>query len=322
MDCLISIIVPVYDRAAMLPDCVRSVQAQSHQNFELLLIDDGSTDGSADLCQKFAARDSRIRCLAAQHGGVSAARNLGLENATGEYIFFLDSDDAIHPRLLETLCRAMAANNAALGGTALLYIPGAKWPTIEQITQKNGLPAPAVYRDHETTMQEVFRLKKPIFGLIGGVMLRRDLIGQTRFRTDLYIGEDFYFIYENLIKGASSVFLEKRCYYCRVHAASATNSHSYQDFLNRYLRRKLVWQSEEALGRPENAKRQKQSVFYVYLSALLAPDLEKTVRQQMQKFLRQHRKELLRGMRLGWKIKFFLFVNLPGTYPLLHKLKK
>ena len=99
----ISVIVPVYQAEALLPQCVESVLAQTFSDWELLLIDDGSRDGSPTLCDGYAARDPRIRVFHKPNGGVSTARNLGLEQATGPYIAFLDADDAFEPAALETL---------------------------------------------------------------------------------------------------------------------------------------------------------------------------------------------------------------------------
>ena len=99
----ISVIVPVYQAEALLPQCVESVLAQTFSDWELLLIDDGSRDGSPTLCDGYAARDPRIRVFHKPNGGVSTARNLGLEQATGPYIAFLDADDTFEPAALETL---------------------------------------------------------------------------------------------------------------------------------------------------------------------------------------------------------------------------
>ena len=92
---MISIIVPIYNAETYLPACIESVQAQTVNEWQLLLVDDGSTDGSLRIAKTYAAKDQRITVIAAQHGGQSAARNQGLEQATGEWIAFLDADDAL-----------------------------------------------------------------------------------------------------------------------------------------------------------------------------------------------------------------------------------
>ena len=89
----ISVIVPVYQAEALLPQCVESVLAQTFSDWELLLIDDGSRDGSPTLCDGYAARDPRIRVFHKPNGGLSDARNYGLCHAQGEYILFMDGDD-------------------------------------------------------------------------------------------------------------------------------------------------------------------------------------------------------------------------------------
>ena len=103
MNPCITVIVPVYNVKDYLPQCIESVLQQTWRNFELLLIDDGSTDGSADICNLYAEEDLRIRCVHKENGGVSSARNRGLDEAKGEYISFLDSDDYFDPDMLEYL---------------------------------------------------------------------------------------------------------------------------------------------------------------------------------------------------------------------------
>ena len=93
MDPLVSIIVPVYNVKPYLNRCVDSLLGQSYQNMELLLVDDGSTDGSETLCDEYAAQDARVRVLHKKNGGLSDARNAGVDAAAGEYLSFVDGDD-------------------------------------------------------------------------------------------------------------------------------------------------------------------------------------------------------------------------------------
>lgn len=104
-DCLgmISIIVPIYNVEKYLTACIDSILASSYRDFELILVDDGSPDDCGRICDEYAAKDSRIKVIHQENQWVSAARNAGLKAATGEYIAFVDSDDVIHPRMLEVL---------------------------------------------------------------------------------------------------------------------------------------------------------------------------------------------------------------------------
>ena len=99
----ISIIVPVYNTERFLPQCIESVLSQSFCDFELLLIDDGSTDESGAICDAYSQRDSRIKVFHQDNGGVSSARNVGLDNIKGEWIFFMDSDDFLPAKALDML---------------------------------------------------------------------------------------------------------------------------------------------------------------------------------------------------------------------------
>lgn len=100
---MISIITPVYNTEKYLPRCLDSILAQSYQDWELLLIDDGSTDGSDMICDEYAARDTRIRVFHKENGGVASVRQLGIEQARGKYSIHVDSDDWIEPRMLEEM---------------------------------------------------------------------------------------------------------------------------------------------------------------------------------------------------------------------------
>ena len=103
----ISVIVPVYNVKLYLHKCVDSILNQTYQNIEVLLIDDGSTDGSSDICDSYTEKDSRIKVVHKKNGGLSSARNTGLDMATGEYILFVDSDDYIDIEMIRRLYDAL-----------------------------------------------------------------------------------------------------------------------------------------------------------------------------------------------------------------------
>ena len=109
---LISIIVPIYNVENYLRQCLDSIVAQTYQNFECLLINDGSPDHSADICREYVSKDSRFRYFEKENGGVSSARNLGIEYSKGEYITFIDSDDWVDSDYLEVLYTALIDENA------------------------------------------------------------------------------------------------------------------------------------------------------------------------------------------------------------------
>ncbi|HBA46442.1 MAG TPA: hypothetical protein DCZ91_01295 [Lachnospiraceae bacterium] len=110
----ISVIIPAYNSEKYIEQCLWSVTGQTYGNLEIIVVDDGSGDDSAAICGRLAETDGRIRVLRQKNSGVSAARNHGIDAATGEYVFFLDSDDAIHPLLLEEMLRQAEQYHAQL----------------------------------------------------------------------------------------------------------------------------------------------------------------------------------------------------------------
>ena len=114
MNPLISVIVPVYKVEEYLPQCLDSICGQTYQNLEILLVDDGSPDRCGEICDQYAARDSRIRVLHKQNGGLSDARNAGMQQMSGSYLMFVDSDDMLPPDAVQTLFETALSENAEL----------------------------------------------------------------------------------------------------------------------------------------------------------------------------------------------------------------
>lgn len=108
----ISIIIPVYKVEEFLDSCVKSVVSQSYKNLEIILVDDGSPDNCPRLCDEWVKKDDRIKVIHKKNGGLSSARNTGLEEMSGDYVLFIDSDDSIHSQTCEILLKNLEKNNA------------------------------------------------------------------------------------------------------------------------------------------------------------------------------------------------------------------
>ncbi len=106
MENLVSVIVPVYNSRAWLSECLESIGNQTYRNLEILLVDNGSTDGSAEICAEYAGKDGRVRVIPCEHKGPGAARNIGIREAKGKAVIFVDSDDVCTPRQVEKLLEA------------------------------------------------------------------------------------------------------------------------------------------------------------------------------------------------------------------------
>lgn len=112
MEELISIIIPVYKVEKYLPRCIESVAAQTYKNIEIILVDDGSPDRCPEICDEYARKDSRLTVIHKENGGLSDARNAGIEAAHGRYIGFVDSDDYIHPDMYKELYTVLMEERA------------------------------------------------------------------------------------------------------------------------------------------------------------------------------------------------------------------
>ena len=187
---MVSIIVPAYNCIKSLECCVGSIRQQTYTSFELILVDDGSADGSGELCDKFAAEDTRIRVIHKPNGGVSSARNAGIDAVTGEYITFCDSDDYLEPDYLETLVQAAEANPDC----------GHIWCCFQTVTgyQKENAAPNYTYAKSllRYTLQEYMSLHEMWLDAEPWNKLYRTDIVQTakvRFPEDLSLGEDWLF---------------------------------------------------------------------------------------------------------------------------------
>lgn len=118
----ISVIIPIYNVEKYLSDCVESVLKQTYTDLEIILVDDGSQDASGQICDDYAKQDSRVQVIHKKNGGLSSARNAGIDQATGQYFFFLDSDDWIAENALELLYKEIKSTGSDLALCNMQYV--------------------------------------------------------------------------------------------------------------------------------------------------------------------------------------------------------
>ena len=111
---LISVVVPVFNAEKYVNRCIDSILNQTYENLEVILVNDGSVDGSVKICEKWQKLDNRVKLITQENAGVSAARNTGIENATGDYIAFVDNDDWLRPEMFKNLVKQAQKDNADL----------------------------------------------------------------------------------------------------------------------------------------------------------------------------------------------------------------
>ena len=180
---MVSIIVPVYNVAQYLDRCLNSLVQQSHRNLEILLVDDGSTDGSGALCDRWQSRDPRIRVFHKPNGGLSDARNHGLERACGEYICFVDSDDWCDLRFVEMLLRQLLETGSDLAECSCLRTDGHVPDTI---------PATPEYRVYEGRECVLRFLSEDFSVSVWNKLYRRSLLENLPFRRGVYHEDEFW----------------------------------------------------------------------------------------------------------------------------------
>ena len=202
---LVSVIVPIYNAKDSLCQCIDSILSQSFTNFELILIDDGSTDESKDICDNYAIRDTRIITFHKLNGGVSSARNKGLDLAQGEFITFIDSDDYVCTSFLESL---LVGEKADLVIGSYISVEG----------KSSNIPFSLKTDYLNDTLSIGLFLQKNLASLIlrvpWGQLFRRQIIDKFNIRFDerLYFGEDTIFVQTYLLK-VKSIACVKDTYY-------------------------------------------------------------------------------------------------------------
>lgn len=216
-DSLVSIIVPVYNAEKYIDNCVTSVVNQTYSKWELLLIDDGSFDSSGMICDNYSRLNSRIRVVHQKNLGVSAARNRGIECAEGEYIAFLDADDALPQESLKTLVNSLIDNNAdvAMGITC-----GEKWENHSGVE---------IWKGEDGIQYSL--MDDPYTCAAWGKLYRRELIGETRFDRKIKINEDSLFVFQIMCKKPVCVCVNKEIYqYIQVSGSASRSAFSEKYF--------------------------------------------------------------------------------------------
>ena len=216
---LISIIVPIYNVENYLRHCLESIQNQTYQNFECLLINDGSSDNSAEICREYVEKDSRFRYFEKENGGVSSARNLGIERSKGQYITFIDSDDWVDSDYLELLYMKINEYNADL---AVL--------TYKQYSMNDGCFYLHVweqdYYEKYYTGNELLNSLPNLenydstFNVSWGKLFKRNFLETATFNEQRIMGEDLEFNFKIFLQIKSCIYLNKALYNFRQHHLS------------------------------------------------------------------------------------------------------
>lgn len=216
---LVSIIIPIYKVEPYLQRCLNSIISQTYTNLEIILVDDGSPDGCPKICDEYARKDNRIIVIHKENGGLSDARNAGLDICKGDYVSFVDGDDWINDCYIENLLLTAVTNNADITVAYCKYIS-----EVSQYSEKK-FPLNPGKKSYDEVLREIFERQNPSFVAACIKLFNHNLISQFRFSKDK-IHEDEYLNYQWFYKAKKTVYEPNSVYYYFLHADSITGKQS------------------------------------------------------------------------------------------------
>ena len=311
---LISVIVPVYKVEAYLSACVESVLAQTWENFEILLVDDGSPDNCPRMCDEFAARDSRVRVIHKENGGLSSARNAGIDAAKGEYLAFLDSDDLWTPVFLERLYTALTKTGADFSACLFRRFQGEPPKEVplaaeaEALSQREAFECLFNHRNENMVVAPNKLYKRAIFDSI------RYPLGQLH--------EDEAVIHQVIGAAEKVAWIEEAHYLYRETPNSITTAKFTVKRLDETLAKESRIAYFESCGLQDLADRTKR----IYLHNLMRlyrtahTELEdraaakEVCGQLYRRFCQLHTSRLMAGASVKVKLRSAMFRCAPGLY--------
>ena len=291
----ISVIVPVYNVEAYLERCVGSILQQTYTHFELILINDGSTDSSGQICDHLASQYENIKVYHIENAGVSNARNMGIQLATGSWVTFIDSDDFVTQDYLATLASAVEGVNVGFVIAPLHHIKNGIVTDLPPHSGKTELWST------EETMKELLMTTRTSFFPVAK-LFKRDLLADEKFNTNYHLAEDALFLTELLLKTrCSCVFIDKPVYYYDHREGSATTSVNRHVFDTIEVYQQIIVQVSQAFPnlKYELINRECWSYITVYDKIIFTSREEyQKEKAELRTWIVQHRREI-------WKDAYF-----------------
>lgn len=321
----ISVIVPVYNSIDCLEKCVRSICAQTYENLEILLIDDGSTDGTDKLCDKLATEDRRICVHHKKNGGASSARNVGIGLAAGAYLGFVDSDDYIEPDMYELMMNALQDRRVPIVQISRDEVDeaGNRLPDV-CVPPENGWFCGA-----EEFLKELLLHRGDCSFCTK--LVRKELFAAHRFPEGV-LNEDFSLLVELLQEIDGITILPKQCYHVVCRQTSTTRSRTKDSFSRVFLdivdnadrMQVLVDERYPALHDYAIRFNLYQRLDYLLHVPIAQMTAENEFYNKVKKYLRGHVRDTVRNSYLTRKNKIYLLLltAAPRTVRRVHAWKK
>lgn len=332
MNDLISVIVPVHNGEAYLEKCIESIVLQDYKALEILVVNDGSTDATAEICNRLCRQYENLQVIELPDLGVSMARNRGLEQARGDYITFVDADDRIRPGMLRRLYEMLQETKSDMAGCRFaVWGTEGEW---EQLADEEEVSRELTERQTVTTYNNTYYLKENL--LRGNTrcwskLYKRNLIMQVRFRQGLSIGEDMLFLVEllpHMERVVETTWPGYGYYQNPGGVMRRPFTPAYMDQIYCWeMARELIVKQEESLAVQVDAQIMVAIMLTVGKIALLSG----TERKRAEEYLRVCHRKLkgLWGKRAsysflpsGYGIKVRMFALWPGLYVRLYRLQK
>ncbi|KXT92198.1 glycosyltransferase family 2 protein [Streptococcus mitis] len=226
-DFLISIVIPIYNAEKYLEQCLNSIKNQTYKNFEVILVNDGSIDNSESICKAFVESDTRFRYYLKANGGVSSARNLGLDNVKGDFITFIDSDDWIAENHLELLINSIKKTNSDIVVSCYKEFDNnidTYYTIVYTKQEKNLLNFEKMNRDDFLTIFPKLMSINVCFNNAVAKLFRKELVNNLRFDTSIKYGEDLDFYFSLYLNVESVSYVDELTYVYRIHGDSTTSN--------------------------------------------------------------------------------------------------
>lgn len=298
---IISVIVPVYNVEAYIRKSLKSIMRQSLKNIEIILIDDGSEDGSYQICREEADEDGRICVLQTKHKGVAAARNKGLEAAKGEYISFIDADDWLEEDMLEYLHRHLTAAGADIATCEFAK----EYPNGKRTIQESH----SSYEIQGNKVIDEINYNGEFSPFLFNKLFRRKLLEGIHFHEGVSLGEDYSFVMEVMLRYPLIV----RGGECKYHYLQRPGSVSYQGYCSRrdvYRNRKNYKDTCRMLEEYDDELKNGALAYYilqemaVIISMVKSGSFNKMLMKSVQKEVRENLQKYVEIKRVPLYLKF------------------
>ena len=312
----ISIIIPVYNVEKYLNKCLNSVIEQTYKNIEVILIDDGSTDNSGKICDEYAKNDIRIKIIHQQNGGVSTARNNGLEHATGKYITFVDSDDYIEKEMIETMAKKIMKKNADI------VICG-----VTDRDEENNIINQSLNKK-ENVFNNIEAIKemldeKLFYSVCWAKLYKKELFRNIKFNSKIRIAEDMDVLYRVFYKSNKIIQIPERLYNWTSRGDSVTKGNDmskWQDEID--VCENIIKFCEENCNEIEDYAVKRYIRINLTLSLNnLKENGTKENYNTLKKNLKKYDIEKNKAIRKKEKIKVKMIIYHPKVIKLLYKIK-